>query len=264
MLRIISILCGLILVAYLAYESAVSLRKYRRLKHQIADGYKYARSRFYREILFFEWVSAVLAFGALQFDLDRFNPASLQIASTAFGRWWISAWNHLDAGFLTGFGIGAAISVTGLIIVLRRARRRGVQASKSRQSSPVWQRLFPDFSALIPVTAKERALFALVAISAGICEEVVYRAWLLDLLHGSAGLSGATLVIVAAVLFGLGHYYQGYSGIVITSLLGLAFCGLYIASGTLLVPIIVHALIDLRLAIFPTLSIPAKVHEVTP
>jgi membrane protease YdiL (CAAX protease family) len=63
-------------------------------------------------------------------------------------------------------------------------------------------------------------------------------------------------VITAAVLFGLVHYYQGLPGILVTGFLGLVLCGLYVATGTLLVPIVVHALIDLRVALFPSLAKP--------
>ena len=251
--RVIPILCGFILVAYCAYESAVSLRKYRRLKRDLAGGDGRARSRFYNEILFFEWMSAILALGALQFDLTRFNPTHLQIGDTAFGRWWTSAWAHMDSGFLAGAAIGIAFSVIGAIVGVRLARQRAARTPQSQQPS-VWSNILPDFRALVPVTPQERIRFALVALSAGVCEEIVYRAWLLDALHG-VGLSGAILVASASILFGLGHYYQGYAGILITSLVGLVLCGLYVASGTLLVPIIVHALIDLRLSIFPNLCV---------
>ena len=35
-------------------------------------------------------------------------------------------------------------------------------------------KLVPDFSALIPVTNRARLLWILVAVSAGICEELVF------------------------------------------------------------------------------------------
>jgi uncharacterized protein len=250
-LSLVSTISAWALIAYLAYESAISLRDYRRLKQAIAAGDSQARPRYYREILLFEGVSAVLAVAALRFDFSRFNPARLQIGGTAFGKWWAMAWTHVDAGFLWGAGIGLSLAIAVVIVALRRVRLR--TASSLPTTSP-WHKILPDFSALVPVTPRERVLFALVALAAGICEEVVYRAWLLDALHGAVGLNGATLVVVAALLFGFGHYYQGPAGILITSVLGFAFCGLYIASGSLLVPIAIHALIDLRVAIFPTIS----------
>ena len=97
----------------------------------------------------------------------------------------------------------------------------------------------------------------LVALSAGLCEEVVFRAWLLDVLH-QIGLAGLTLVVVASVVFGLAHIYQGVLGIVVTGGLGLVFCGLYFASGTLWLPIVIHAIIDLRIAVMPSLTAPVR------
>jgi len=98
---------------------------------------------------------------------------------------------------------------------------------------------------------RERLLFALVALSAGLCEEVVFRAWLLDVLH-QLGLSGLVLVGTASAVFGLAHYYQGIVGIVVTGLLAVVFCGLYFVSGTLWVPIVIHAIVDLRAAVMPS------------
>ena len=118
-------------------------------------------------------------------------------------------------------------------------------------------RLLPDFGALIPTTLRERLIFVLVALSAGLCEEVVFRAWLLDVLH-QIGLAGLTLVVVASVVFGLAHIYQGVLGIVVTGGLGLVFCGLYFASGTLWLPIVIHAIIDLRIAVMPSLTAPVR------
>jgi membrane protease YdiL (CAAX protease family) len=256
MLRVISIIGALFLVSYLAYEAAVSPRKYRHLKRAIAERDARARTLFYKDILWFEWVSAFLAFAALEFDVARFNPAHLQAGDTAFGRWWIFLWHRAGGGFLaglaSGIAIGIAIAAVAIIIGRRRVQLRQTPSPESAPTASSWQ-ILPDFSALIPIRPRERVLFACVAISAGICEEIVYRAWLLDLLHG-AGLTGATLVIIAALLFGIAHYYQGYAGAVITSLVGFALCVLYIASGTILVPMLIHALVDLRIALFPTTS----------
>ena len=109
----------------------------------------------------------------------------------------------------------------------------------------------PDFAALVPATTRERLLWAAVAISAGVCEEIVFRGWLLATLHGIAGLNGTELIVAAALIFGLGHAYQGITGVVLTGLAGAFFCVLYLSTGSLLTPILVHAAIDLRFAFLP-------------
>jgi membrane protease YdiL (CAAX protease family) len=102
----------------------------------------------------------------------------------------------------------------------------------------------PDFSTLLPVTTHERLVWVAVAASAGICEEIVFRGWLLATLHSPVGLAGTTLVLVAAVIFGLAHAYQRVAGMVLTAFAGALFCVLYVKTGSLLVPILLHILID--------------------
>jgi membrane protease YdiL (CAAX protease family) len=72
-----------------------------------------------------------------------------------------------------------------------------------------------------------------VAVSAGICEEVVFRGWLLFAPHNNLALNGTALLVLAAVIFGLAHVYQGIAGILATTRAGAFFCILYVATGTL-------------------------------
>jgi len=95
---------------------------------------------------------------------------------------------------------------------------------------------------LLPGNVRERALFAVVCLSAGIGEEVMFRGFLLRYLidsHWSLTLA----VLGTSALFGLAHAGHGWRGIVRTGLLGLVFALLYLATGSLLV---VHASIDLN------------------
>jgi CAAX protease family protein len=133
-------------------------------------------------------------------------------------------------------------------IMRLRARRN---ASPVEVHKPWWRRIVPDIDALIPVTRNERLHFAAVAISAGICEEIVFRGWLLFTLHDSLGVNGTTLIVLGALLFGLCHMYQGMAGVFGTTMAGALMAALYVGSGTLLVPIVLHALVDLRAAVLP-------------
>jgi membrane protease YdiL (CAAX protease family) len=50
------------------------------------------------------------------------------------------------------------------------------------------------------------------------------------------------------------HVYQGWIGVVATTVLGLVFTGLYLATGALALPVALHAAIDLMaLVVRPTL-----------
>jgi uncharacterized protein len=54
-------------------------------------------------------------------------------------------------------------------------------------------------------------------------------------------------VALACVIFGIAHMYQGLKGVLGTTFLGIMFAAIFVVTGNLLVPMIVHFLIDLRI-----------------
>jgi uncharacterized protein len=73
----------------------------------------------------------------------------------------------------------------------------------------------------------------------------------------SGGLPDGVLVVVAGVAFGLAHAYQGVAGVVTTGLLGGVMAALYLSTGSLLLPVLLHAAIDLRFLLVPARVLPA-------
>src|SRR5262245_28663939 len=74
------------------------------------------------------------------------------------------------------------------------------------------QLLGPDtargIGSLLPRGGVEIALWVLLSLSAGICEEAVFRGYLLRQLHALSG-SAALGVLGQGVIFGISHGYQG-------------------------------------------------------
>jgi membrane protease YdiL (CAAX protease family) len=97
---------------------------------------------------------------------------------------------------------------------------------------------------LVPTTALELRVFALISVSAGICEEVAFRGFVMPFLAHFVG-SWAALV-VASLLFGGGHAYQGLNGVLRTGVSSLLLGALFLATGTLLPSIVLHAAVDLQ------------------
>lgn len=54
-------------------------------------------------------------------------------------------------------------------------------------------------------------------------------------------------VIISCAIFGAAHLYQGAAGVISTAILGLIFSAIFLTAGTLVMPMILHALIDLRI-----------------
>ncbi len=110
-----------------------------------------------------------------------------------------------------------------------------------------------NLGALLPGTPQERSWFGAISVGAGVSEELCFRGFLLYYL--AAYLPNTPTwerVLAAAIVFGLAHIYQGWKPAIGTGVLGLILAGLYLLTGSLLLPTVVHAAIDLRvLLIFP-------------
>jgi len=247
-MHILSLTVDLVLAAYIGWEVLRFNGRYRRLKQDIANEDTQARTRLYYRALSFEWVSALLSLLALGFDWTKLNPEPLALSGSPMMQW-LSANGSFGRGAVAGIASGIAFGTVGFVVARIRGNRR---AAPPARSSPPWLRkVLPDFSALLPATMHERLLWSAVAVSAGVCEEIVFRGWLLATLHTPVGLAGTTLVAVAAVIFGLAHAYQRVTGILVTTVAGALFCLLYVKTGSLLTPILLHILIDLRFAVLP-------------
>lgn len=106
---------------------------------------------------------------------------------------------------------------------------------------------------ILPSSQEERRWWWLVCITAGVCEEIVYRGFLLHYFHFLPFQLSLTVALVgSSVMFGIGHLYQGALGAVQTAVLGFVFGAMFIVTGNLLLPMFVHAVLDLRvLAMLP-------------
>src|SRR5262249_17617621 len=96
---------------------------------------------------------------------------------------------------------------------------------------------------ILPRTPQELTLWLVVATSAGVCEEIVFRGYLQRQLVAASGRVGWGIV-GQAVLFGIGHNYQGYVNVVSISLLGLALGGVAAWRKSLRPTMIWHAWMD--------------------
>ncbi len=112
-----------------------------------------------------------------------------------------------------------------------------------RGSAPV---LPEGAKVLLPESRAERALWPAVSLGAGVSEELVYRGLLVLHLHALVpALRPGLLAVAAAVLFAVGHRYQGGYGVAATGVLGLGFGVVAVVTGSVLGAIVLHAVWDL-------------------
>lgn len=96
---------------------------------------------------------------------------------------------------------------------------------------------------LLPQTGRERGVFALLSVAAGVGEELAYRGYVIPVLAPLTGPVGAA--VLSTAVFGVVHAYQGVIGIVRTALMGGVLAWGFLASGSLWPAILAHTLIDL-------------------
>lgn len=148
------------------------------------------------------------------------------------GAEWVHLGLHSDVdwGFLGSVLIGSIAAVS----VLTLATRKGKGIPGPAEPSP-----------MLPRTMRERGCAVGVSVTAGVCEEIVFRG-LLIAVGLSLGLPLYAAAGLALAIFTFAHLYQGPKSMLGVGLIGLLLTYLYLSSGSLLLPILVHVLIDLR------------------
>ena len=86
----------------------------------------------------------------------------------------------------------------------------------------------------------DAAIFAVVVMVAGGVREEVQRGFIVHRFgqYLGGGLAG---VLFYSVIFGLGHYEQGYDAAIATSVLGAIWGLVYLARGSIVAPVVSHA-----------------------
>lgn len=99
-------------------------------------------------------------------------------------------------------------------------------------------------AALAPRNAVEMLLWIALSLSAGFCEETVFRGYFLR--QFASPLHRLWLgVLVSSLLFGISHGYEGASGMIAITAFGALFCALAIARNSLRPGMIAHAWHDI-------------------
>jgi membrane protease YdiL (CAAX protease family) len=87
-------------------------------------------------------------------------------------------------------------------------------------------------------------VLAVTVIVAGGVREEIQRAFILHRFEQRLG--GAVFGVVAfGIVFGAGHYLQGWSGVIITGLLGIFWSVVYLRRRSVVAPMVSHATFDL-------------------
>jgi len=226
-----AVLSALLAAWMVCVQPFVGRQRYRllleRLRHDPA-----ARIRHYRRGIVVEWWGAAFVGGLALLAHSRLRSL------------WPPGDNTAVAAQVPGIAV-ALVLVTAVYRFGGQATRRALAV----QLRPV--------AALLPRSSPERRVFALLAITAGVCEEWLYRGFGLAALRWAApGIGNGALIAVTAAAFGLAHLYQGRVGVTLTGLAGAYFAWIAISTGSLVPVMVLHALLDLRILGLPLDAVP--------
>jgi uncharacterized protein len=212
-----------ILLIFFVLGVIVPWRGRAKLQHLLAKPYVEPAERLslYRSTIAFQWLATAVA--AWRTWAHGFTTAQLGLATPARFRLVV----------ITVFG--AALIVTLQWLNLRRM---------GRSTSPLRRPLQALAERILPQSITELIPFVGLSVTAGLCEEFLYRGFAVAVLS-RAGLPAGAVILLSSVIFGLAHLYQGRAGFVSTMVLGVLFGVSRVALGSLLPAMVWHTGVDL-------------------
>ena len=145
---------------------------------------------------------------------------------------------HWHWGLETQIAVGLLILVTGLFCV------QIVQTKKSAENQQALIKQMAQMSWFMPKNVGEAGYFIFgVSVTAGICEELLFRGYLLNLFD--LYLPTYAAVILSSLAFGAGHIYQGYFNVLRTAVMGAVLAVIYLLTESLFIVIYLHIIMDM-------------------
>jgi membrane protease YdiL (CAAX protease family) len=207
----------------LGLASAIALWwwQYPRFVRAQAAGARNARPRYYAVEIVPLWVLAV-------------GVISLWIAARR-------PWGDLLLGRSALWRLALGWALAAAYVGLTLAQRRMVLARPALLARIM--KTLGEVQPLLPRTPGERKGFATLSITAGICEELLFRGFVLWYATRWAGPVGGFLISSAS--FGIMHVYLGARNLPRATIAGVFFYVVVIAAGSLLPATLCHSLADL-------------------
>jgi len=164
---------------------------------------------------------------------------ALVVAGVALWLFEARAWSALRLVAPRGWRMWSAIALA-LTLVIRYART----VARIARSKPGRIKMGNSHAEkLAPHTQSELSWWVAVSLSAGVCEEFVFRGYLIWAFQPLLGVYGAAVFSVA--VFAAAHAYQGAKGILATGIAGSLLTLVVLISGSLFPAMILHSLVDI-------------------
>ncbi len=213
-----------VVLTFAVLYPAYAFFTYRNIKKDLIANKPGVRIRDYKETIAWQWSLSLLAI-----IVWIYNDRALVDVGLDFSSSW-PAWMSL---------LLLVLAAIFLIFQYRTIRNDPKQRQSLRDKLNN-----VDASEYLPRTEQEVRWFILVSISAGICEELLFRGFLLW--YFKVFSVTALAVVLSSVLFGMAHSYQGWKGGFRAGAMGLILAFSYVLTGSLWIPILLHIVGDIH------------------
>lgn len=184
-----------------------------------------ARMRLYRNTIAVEWA---VTFCVLGLWIAKSRP-----------------WSALRLSSANPLRLGAGFLIAAVIVAFFVLQERKVRNHLARPQAVLRLReKFAFADPLVPETYSERRGFRLLSVTAGFCEELVFRGFLIWLITAWLGVVAA--VIISSIVFGYAHIYLGVPQVPRIALVGLLLALVVVGTGSLWPAMVIHAAMDLN------------------
>jgi len=200
----------------------VGYLSFKRLLRRIEAGEAVERSKLYQQTAAGHWT---LFFVALALWYSQ-------------GRAWVDI--GFGPGTGTGFLVGVLLTLAAIVFLVMQIRQ--VAASEIDEVRLIRNRL-GKVDVILPRNGNELGRFYGLALTAGIVEETLWRGFIIWYFGQLLPLWVA--VSISIIGFGLAHAYQGIDNLPKITLISALFAGLYLLTGSLWLPMALHAAVDI-------------------
>jgi len=151
------------------------------------------------------------------------------------------SWTSFGFSVPNGWRLWTSIALLLLLaayyasVIANLARSSEARASMRQQ--------IETLAAVLPHTRTDMYRFGVVSLTAGFCEEFLYRGYFVWVFSTWLGWWGAAALSLS--FFAIGHLYQGWNGVLLTGLVGAFFTLVVAIFGSLWPAMALHALVDL-------------------
>jgi uncharacterized protein len=221
-----------VLAAFITFAGPfLDLHLARKMRETRASSF---RLRFYRYGTAFLWAIGVVCFVLIGGHGVLHLPAVVLANPGVLGN---LAVRIVLAVLATGFlGI---VFWPGAVCVFCKRMRPAYTKAVAKQS----------ISFMLPIGTQERRWWVALSIAAGICEEIICRGFLMTVARGELRMGLLLALLATSTVFGFNHLYQGGRAIVMTALVGLMLGVISILTAGLLLPMLLHAAMDLQILV---------------